>query len=159
MDKILSIILIIFAVITLGVVGTFYFSFGDHKELKKIKNPVHGEKIYLMKVSWGLDDCRMAIGLNRKFHGGFANDFDDKYLLDYGEHFFYKFSNDSLIIYGSEFDGPKLNEFKTPIVFISLENPAFIELGENETYKTKGLAVFPKSVIERFEYNDKRNKK
>ena len=159
MDKILSAILITIIVLILGGLSLLYFAFGDNKEVKKVTNPINKERIYLIKISWGLDDCRMAIGLNKKIKGGFDYDFDDKYLLDYGEHFFYKFSNDSLIIYGSEFDKPKVNDFKTPIKFIYLENPAFSRLGECENYKKRGLAVFPKSVIERFEYNDKRNKK
>lgn len=156
MDKRLSIILTIIIAVVLGIIGLFYFAFGDHKELKKIKNPVNGEKIYLMKVSWGLDDYRMAIGLDRKFSGGFANEYNEKYLLDYGEYFFFKFSSDTLLIYGSEFENPIVNNFKTPLRFIYLENPEFIRYGENEYYKELGLSVFPKSVIKRFEYNDSR---
>ena len=148
MDKTLSFILTVIIVITLGILSVLYFAFGDHKELDRLKNPVNNEEIYLIKVSWGLEDYRMAISLNRKLKGGFSNNFDDKYLLDYGDHIFYKFSNDTLLIYGSEFDKPKVNNFMTPIKFITLENPEFIRLGENGHYKKYGLNIFPESVLE-----------
>ncbi len=72
--------------------------------------------------------------------------------------FFYKMDNDTLYIYGADFEKPKIDKFKTKVKLISLENYEFTKLGENKKYEILGVKVFPPKEILRLNYVDSLNK-
>ncbi len=139
--------LIVLFLITLGL--------GCNKadEFVKLQNQKNGENIFLLKTSWGSDD-RMAIGLDNELKGGFGYVYPEKYNVDYATAFFYKFSNDTLVIVNGGFKEPKINKFKTPIKLIEMEGCYFRQLCVNKKYKELGFKVFPESqeyLIENYE--------
>jgi hypothetical protein len=143
--RILKILLIIITVGLISIAGVWVFimTAGD-KEVVELRNDFNGEKIYLIKQSWGFGDTKMAIGLNKRLRTGFNNSASEKYLLTAATEFiFYKIEDGKLYIYNDSFEKPVKNTFKTEIVFISLTNPEFIKLGQDKNYEKKGLKTFP----------------
>ncbi len=118
--------------------------FNKADEVVKLKNQKNGESIFLLKTAWG-NDQRMAIGLDDKLKEGFGNVYPEKYNTDYATAFFYKFSNDTLIVINGGFKEPKLNIFKTPIKLVEMEGYYFRQLCINKKYKELGFKVFPES--------------
>lgn len=153
---ILKILLIIVTVGLISIAGVWFFimTTGD-KEIVELRNESNGEKIYLIKKSWGLGDTKMAIGLNKRLSTGFNNSDKDKYIETVGTEFiFYKIEDGKLFVYNDSFAKPVKNTFKTEIVFIDLTNPEFIKLGEDKNYEKKGLKIFPESMKRRLNYED-----
>jgi len=118
--------------------------FNKADEVVKLQNQKNGESIFLLKTSWG-NDGRMAIGLDDKLKEGFGNVYPEKYNTDYTTAFFYKFLNDTLIVFNGGFKEPKLNKFKTPIKLLEMEGYYFRQLCVNKKYKELGFKVFPES--------------
>lgn len=154
--RILKILLIIGIVGLISFVGVWVFVMSDgDKEVVELRNEFNGEKIYLIKQSWGFGDTKMAIGLNKRLRTGFNNSAKDKYLETVGTEFiFYKIEEGKLFVYNDSFVKPVKCAFKTEIVFIGLTNPEFIKLGQDKNYEQKGLKIFPKSVKRRLNYLD-----
>ena len=150
-------ILLIFSSVTLAIfIGIWVLAITDGtKEVKELKNDLNGEKIYLIKQSWGLGDTKMSIGLNKRLRAGFKNKPKNKYIETVGTEFiFYKFDHGKLIIYCDSFKEPIENNFITDIEFVGLTNPEFIKLGQDKNYEKKGLNIFPESAIRRLNYVD-----
>jgi hypothetical protein len=137
---ILNSILTLILVIIVGISISFANIFGDKKEITKL-NLSNNENIYLILTSWGNDE-RMAIGLDDDLEGGYINEYPEKYNSDNGSPFFYKASNDSLYIYGN-FSKPKINKFKTHIIFKEMDNVDYLEF--NKKYIRLGFRIFPAS--------------
>ncbi|MBW6498079.1 MAG: hypothetical protein K0B09_06810 [Bacteroidales bacterium] len=154
--QILKILLIIVTIGLISFAGVWVFVMTDgDKEVVELRNDLNGEKIYLIKQSWGLGDTKMAIGLNKRLRTGFSNSPKDKYLETVGTEFiFYKIGDGKLFVYNDSFVKPVKNAFKTEIVFIGLTNPEFIKLGQDKNYEKKGLKIFPESVKRRLNYAD-----
>ena len=157
----LKTILILITVGVLAFVGVGILILTDgEKEIVELKNDFNEEKIYLIKLSWGLGDSKIAIGLNKKIRTGFSNTPKDKYVENIGTEFlFYKFENGKLLVYNDHFEEPLENEFQTDIVFVELTNPEFINLGKDKNYEAKGISVFPESAKKRLNYVDTLRKK
>jgi hypothetical protein len=134
----------IIATFFIGCILFFIIAFCDRKETVKIVNKKNGEKIYLIKTTWGNDE-RMAIGLDKKLKGGVGYLYPEKFNVNYSTRFFYKLSNDTLFIYNGGFEKPINNKFKTPIKLIELETNDFESLCKDNKYKELGLKVFPES--------------
>jgi hypothetical protein len=144
-----KIINIIFAIISALLIGFYVFltiAFGDKKEAVRLVNYRNGEKIFLLKTTWGNDE-RMAIGLDKKLKGGFGNIYPEKYNADHASLFFYKLSEDTLFVYNGRFEKPEINKFRTHIKLIELEGYDFNLLCKNNKYKELGLKVFPESEM------------
>jgi hypothetical protein len=154
--RILKILLIILTVGLISIAGVWAFVMtAGEKEVVELRNDFNGEKIYLIKQSWGLGDTKMAIGLNKRLRTGFNNSTKDKYLETAGTEFiFYKIVDGKLFVYNDSFVKPVKNTFNTEIVFIGLTNPEFIKLGQDKNYEKKGLKIFPESVKRRLNYAD-----
>jgi len=120
----------------------------DNKEVVELYNERNGETIYLIKIAWGLDDDRMAIGLDKELKAGTKYEHPEKYNSCCGATpFFYKFSNDTLIVINGGFEKPKENNFITPVKIVEMEGYYFRELCKNDKYKELGYKVFPESQI------------
>jgi len=150
------ILLSIAAIVGVGI--SMYMMTDGKKDVIELTNDVNGEKIYLIKTSWGFGDSKMAIGLNKRLSSGFSNTPKDKYTEAVGtEYFFYKFESGKLFVYNDNFEAPRYNRFRTELVFIGLSNPDFIKLSEHKNYLKKGLNIFPKNIIGRLDYADSLN--
>lgn len=164
MTKALKIILII---IFTGIVGIAVLIFKvipsifEKKDVVKLYNKSKDEEIYLMRLSWGIDDTKMTIGLDENLNSCWSNSEPDKYETNSSNDtwFFYKLTDDTLFVYGPVFSKPKFYKFKTFVKIIELHNGDFITMGENKKYKTFGLDIFPPIEIERLDYADKLEKK
>lgn len=151
MFKLIVKIIILLSIATLVGAGIFMLMMTNgKKDCIELTNDSNGEKIYLIKTSWGFGDSKMAIGLNKRLRSGFNNTPKDKYTEDVGTEFiFYKFEGGKLLVYNDNFRAPKQNRFRTKILFVGLSNPDFYNLSENKNYLKIGLSVFPKSEIGR----------
>jgi hypothetical protein len=145
-------LLIIFLIILItGYVIYLSFSisripdFKDTQEITEIVNPTNGEKIFLIKTSWGFGDSRMAIGLDKELKGGFSNEYKDKYeSIDMGGYpILYKLDNDTLNIYDGYFKKPEIDKFKTVIILHELD--VIERQFYSKNYVKLGLMIFPES--------------
>ncbi|TDN97733.1 hypothetical protein [Sunxiuqinia elliptica] len=137
-------VLLILGLIGCGLVLTVLsLAFSDKKEIIELYNSTADEKIYLLKTSWGLNDSRMAIGLNNSLKGGFKHKYPDKYVsTGTGDYpILYKLDNDTLHIYGGTFKKPTIDKFMTNIKLHELNVSTRIHYSQN--YKTMGLKIFP----------------
>ncbi len=151
--KVFLIILIVGPLVYFGV-PTFIILSGE-KEIVELDNDINGEKIYLVKRSWGFGDSKIVISLNKRLISGFNSSPSDKYIETVGTEFiFYKIDSGKLIVYNENFKTPTKNNFKTEVIFIGLSNPEFIILGLNRNYEKKGMKVFPESAKRRLNYVD-----
>ena len=150
--RIFKILLISLTFGLIAYVGVFVFIMTDgDKEVIVLSNDFNGEKIYLIKQSWGFGDTKMAIGLNKRLRTGFNNSPSDKYTETVGTEFiFYKIENGKLFIYNDSFEKPIKNTFKTEIVFVGLSNPEFINLGQNKNYEKKRTKYFSRVIEKTF---------
>ncbi len=136
------VIILIAGIVT--VLGVFVFIvYSGEKEVIELTNDFNGEKIFVIKKSWGINDSKIAIGLDENVGIAYYN-CKDKYVLTTGSDFiFYRFEGGKLLIYNDNFKQPELNKFKTKIEFISLSNPEFYNLLNNMNYKKQGILKFP----------------
>lgn len=133
---------LIIGIITLVGVVVFIINSGE-KEVIEITNDYNGEKIFLIKKSWGINDSKIVIGLDDNV-GIAYNNSEDKYVLTTGADFiFYKFENGKLIVYDNSFKQPEINKFQTKVEFKSLSNPEFYNLLSNLNYKKQEIMKFP----------------
>jgi hypothetical protein len=151
--KIKKPILISFSIIAsffILCIVVFIMTFGDRKEIVRIKNPKNGEKIYLIHTSWSNHD-RLAIGLDKKLRGGVGFLYPEKYNSVYGDPFLYKLSDDTLYIccHPCMFVPPKINKFRTKVKLIEQED----SLLRDSKYKGIGFKIFPESLMQVFENN------
>ena len=134
--------------------SVFVFSMlNTDKKVIEIENIKNGEKIYLLKTSWGINDSRMAISLNKKLKAGFKHNYPNKYVsVGFGDSpIMYKMEIDTLHIYGGTFERPQNNNFTTIIKLHELSVPTRKQYCQN--YNELGLTIFPKSqsyIIENF---------
>lgn len=156
MFKLIVRIIILLLIATMVGAGIFMCTMTNgKKDCIELTNDSNGEKIYLIKTSWGFGDSKMAIGLNKRLRSGFNNTPKDKYTEDVGTEFiFYKFEGGKLLVYNDNFEAPIRNRFRTEIVFVGLSNSDFYNLSEKKNYLKIGLSVFPKSAIDRLNYVD-----
>jgi hypothetical protein len=125
-------------VVCVGVFVTACALFSDQTEKIELVNSANGEKIYLLRTSWGRGDSRMAIGLDEELEGG-SRDYPDKFVsITAGDTpIMYKFENGTLHIYGGLFKRPSVDKFKTKII-LDGRSPE-----DCRNYKSLGLKIFP----------------
>ncbi|MBK3517332.1 hypothetical protein [Carboxylicivirga marina] len=145
LGKILLVILIIGLLGCGLVLAVLSLAFSDKKEIVELYNKTANEKIYLIETSWGMDDSRMAIGLDKELKGGFGNLYPDKYQYNgmWFQYILYKFQSDTLHIYGNDFISPEQNHFRTPIILHDLTDSEKRRIEHN--YKERGISIFPES--------------
>ncbi|MBN2396497.1 MAG: hypothetical protein JXC36_08595 [Candidatus Atribacteria bacterium] len=129
---------------TITIAGVFIFIvFSGEKEVVELTNDFNGERIFLIKKSWGINDSKIVIGLDDNVGIGY-NSCEDKYVLTTGSDFiFYKLEEGKLYVYNNDFKSPESNKFQTKIEFINLSNPEFYNLWDNKNYKKQRIMKFP----------------
>lgn len=107
-----------------------------------IENKSLKEKIYLKWFARGINYERSVITSNPNLST--ENKIEEQaYQENTGSPYFYKLSNDTLSIYGGNWEITENSNFRTTVVFNELTNPEFIKLTKD--YEKKGLKVFPPS--------------
>lgn len=142
MKKIIKIVLIATSIIIVALISLLYFLFGTKSELVKIKNENLNETIYLKQYVRGLNYELNVISTKRLFS---EPDINKEVVGMDGYPYFYKFSLDTLYIYGSSWENIDDNIFKTHIVFKELSNDDYLLLSRDHKYKELGFKYFPPS--------------
>jgi hypothetical protein len=138
-----TILLLGFVLFLIAVILLFFIllnkAYGTKIEKVTMLIPLTNEKIYLKHLSRGIS-YEMNV-ISKHSHIGSSSNFKSEYIDSIGRLFFYKVSQDSIIIFGSSWINSNAGFVKN-IRFVNIEDEIVIY---KENYKRYGLEVFPPS--------------
>jgi len=139
--------MIIVFLLIIAIIGfVIYIQIPEMKpiyNIKKIANTNFNNPLFLKSMTWGITYDSKVIVLSTNDEEEFIPDSTKDYVYKGASFLFYRFSNDSLLLYVADKTHiPELFNSQIKIKQIELDNPAMMNLKGNSAFVRQGLTEF-----------------